>query len=288
MFPAAFDYLRPETVDEAIALLNRHGDDAKLLAGGHSLLPAMRLRLAEPKVLIDIGRLQGLNYIRRDGTGIAIGALTTHAEIERSELLARDAGCLVDAAQVLADPQVRNRGTIGGVLAHADPAADYPACLLALGATVQVMGRDGSRTVPIAEWFAGPFMSALAPDEIITAVHIPVRAGDSAYRKFVRRASDYGMTGVAAFVSVDDQGVCTDVRIGITCVSSMMPYRATAVEDALKGLQLTPEVIAEASMRAADDVDVADDPICPAAYRTNLCQVETRRAVIDALARAKG
>ena len=194
MIPVAFDYHRPSSVDEAIELLS---DDAKLLAGGHSLLPAMKLRLSSPGALIDIGRIAELNYIREDGGTIAIGATTTHHQIASSDLVSANASALAQAASVIGDPQVRNKGTIGGSLAHADPAADYPAAILALGAEIVVRGPDGGRSIPADEFFIDLFLTALAPDEIITEVRVPA-AEKSAYVKFPHPASRFAVVGCAA------------------------------------------------------------------------------------------
>lgn len=287
MFPAAFDYVKADSLDQALALLAQHGDDAKLIAGGHSLIPAMKLRLAQPKLLIDIGRLKDeMAYIRQEGQTLTIGALTTHYQIETSNALKEAATALPEAAAVLADVQVRNKGTIGGVLAHADPAADYPAVLLALGAEVVVAGPNGSRTIPIDRFFTGPFTGALEAGKIITAVRVPVQPARSAsvYRKFVRRANDYGMTGVSAFLQLNQQGEVSQARIGVTCVA-LSAFRAQATELALVGRKPTPELIALAAEAAVQGVDVQGDAYVPAEYRAHLTTVETRRAIEEALKR---
>lgn len=285
MFPATFAYERPASLEEALHLLQKHGDEAKLLAGGHSLLPAMRLRLAQPAVLIDIGRLQDLAYIRTEGEEIAVGALTTHHAIESSGLLAGT--CLGMAAGVLADVQVRNRGTIGGALAHADPAADYPACVLALGACMVVAAPQGRRRVPATDWFDGPFTSALRPGEILVEVRFPAqRSGQaSTYRKFVRRATDYGMVGVAVWLEAAD-GTCSAARVALTCTADTA-YRAGAVEAALAVRPLTAATIRAAAAHAVDDVNVAEDAYVPADYRAHLARVETERAIAEVAARLR-
>jgi carbon-monoxide dehydrogenase medium subunit len=199
MIPASFDYQRAESADEAIALLTEHGDEAKLLAGGHSLLPLMKLRLASPSVLIDVGRLDDLRYIRDAGDHIAIGALTRHRELETSALLAEAAPLLSHAASHVGDPQVRHRGTIGGSLAHADPASDLPAVVLAMGGTIVVQGPSGQREIAIADFFIGFLESALAPDELMTEIRIPkLNAEGWSFQKFNRRAQDWAIVGVAA------------------------------------------------------------------------------------------
>lgn len=287
MFPVDFEYHRPDSLEGALALLQRYGEDAKVLAGGHSLLPAMRLRLARPRVVVDIGRIPGLSYIRAEGENIAIGALTTHAEIEASALLAERASALAGAARVLGDVQVRNRGTIGGALAHADPAADYPAALLALGGHVVIAGPGGERTVALDEFFCGPFTTALLPGEILTGVRVPAAmpGTGSAYIKFTRRASDYGYVGVAASVTLAPDGTCRAARVGVTCVGPCA-YRAAATEAALVGQRLTEEVIAAAAAHVTRGVDIADDPYVPAAYRAHLATVVARRAIAAARDRA--
>lgn len=287
MFPAEFDYYRPDSLRGALDLLSRFGDDARILAGGHSLLPAMRLRLAQPKVLIDIGRLRDLAYIREETGEVAVGALTTHYEVETSSVLEARATAFPDAAKVLADVQVRNLGTVGGALAHADPAADYPAVVLALGGRVVFTGPSGKRSVPVDDLFVGPFTTAIRPGEILTEIRIPAQGPGtgSAYVKFVRRASDYGMAGVAARITVDGAGVCRDARVAVTCVGPTA-YRAADTEKALVGQRLTDEVIAAAAEKAVAGVDVADDPYVPADYRAHLAQVIARRAI--AAARDRG
>jgi carbon-monoxide dehydrogenase medium subunit len=288
MIPATFDYVRAQSLDEAVALLAKHGDNAKLLAGGHSLIPAMKLRLAQPGVIIDIGRLREMSYIRQESGEIAIGALTTHHEVETSDLLRRHAPALAAAAAVLGDVQVRNRGTIGGALAHADPAADYPAVALALDCTFVVRGPGGDRTIAATDWFVGPFTSAMHPGEILREIRLPVGApgSQSVYRKFVRRAADYGMTGVAVYLEAQGQ-MCQALRVGITCVG-MTAYRAEGVEQALLGKALTPENIRAAAARAVDGIDVNADLYVDAEYRSHLCRVETARAIEDALAGMRG
>lgn len=286
MFPAAFDYVRAESIGHALELLERHGDDARLLAGGHSLIPAMKLRLAQPKVLIDIGRLRELQYIRQEGNTVAVGSLTAHHQLESSPVIGRAAPALQEAAKVLADVQVRNKGTIGGALVHADPAADYPAVLLALGAEVVAAGWQGTRVIPIDSFFTGPFSTALNPGEILAEVRIPAAPFRSAsvYRKFLRRANDYGIVGVAANLTIDEKGFCRAARIGVTCVA-MRAFRPTATEGMLVGHQLNPGLIADAAERSMDGVEAAEDAFTTAEYRAHLTRVETRRAIKDAINR---
>lgn len=287
MYPAEFDYYRPQSLAEALDLLKRFGDDAKLLAGGHSLLPAMRLRLARPKVLIDISRLPELAYIRREDGAVAIGALTLHSQVEHSHLLAASASAFPDAARVLADVQVRNRGTVGGALAHADPAADYPAVVLALGATIHVAGPAGTRTIAADQFFFGPFITALAQGEIVTEIRVPAAepGTGSAYIKFVRRANEYAYAGVAAWVTVDAGGVCRAARVAVTAVGPHA-YRATETEEALVGRVLTHYVVQSAAARVTTGIDITDDPYVPADYRSHLATVIAAQAIAVARDRA--
>jgi carbon-monoxide dehydrogenase medium subunit len=284
MFPAAFDYVRAESVDHALQLLKQHGSEAKLIAGGHSLLPAMRLRLAQPKLVIDIGRLLDLQYVREEGAALALGALTTHYQILSAPLIQAKCPALAQTAAVVADMQVRNKGTIGGSIAHADPAADYPAILLALGATVVAKGPSGERRLPIDRFFTGPFETALQEGEILTEVRVPVMQTQEAavYRKFTRRANDYGMTGVACWLKAGPDRTCEEIRVGITCVG-MQAYRAKAVEAVLQGATLTAQRVAAAAEEAVQGIDVMADGYVPADYRAHLCQVETRRAILDCM-----
>jgi carbon-monoxide dehydrogenase medium subunit len=279
MYPASFDYERPSTVNEAIALLARHGDDAKLLAGGHSLIPAMKLRLAQPKVIVDIGRIADLSYIREVGGLIAIGAMTTHQEIEASQLLRDRSPLLAETAGHIGDVQVRNRGTIGGSLAHADPAADYPAPILALDAEIDLAGPRGRRTVKAVDFFVDLLETAIAPDEILIEIRVPTTNKTTAYVKTEQKASGFALAGVAAVVGPEG------VRIGVTGVAAKA-YRAAAVEQALAGLQApTAAAIALAATHAADGIQPLGDIHASPEYRAHLAQVNTRRAIERALAR---
>ena len=279
MYPANFDYKRPATVDEAIALLTKHGDEAKLLAGGHSLIPAMKLRLARPGVIVDIGRIANLNYIREAGGAIAIGAMTTHQEIESSKVLRDRSPLLAETAAHIGDLQVRNKGTIGGSLAHADPAADYPAAILALDAEIDLTGPRGKRTVKAAEFFVDLLQTAIAPDEILTEIRVPATAKTVAYEKTEQKASGFALAGAAVVIGADG------VRVGITGVAAT-PYRATGVEHALAG-QRTPSAaaIAAAASHAADGVSALGDIHASPEFRAHLAEVNTRRAIERALAR---
>jgi carbon-monoxide dehydrogenase medium subunit len=262
VIPAPFDYARPATLDEALALLATHGDDAKLLAGGHSLLPAMKLRLAQPKTVIDIGRLPGLRGIRREGDRIVIGALTTHYDVESSELLKKECPLMPEVAATIGDVQVRNRGTIGGSLVHADPAADWPAAILALDAEMEIAGPKGRRTVKADGFFVDMLQSAVGPAEILIAIRVAPTGRNVAYEKFAQKASGFAICGVAVAAG----------RVGITGVAAK-PYRATAVEKALAS------GAAGAAEKAVDGVDVLGDIHASAEFRAHLARVHTRRAL---------
>ena len=265
MIPAAFDYVRATSADEAVALLAEHGDDAKLLAGGHSLLPLMKLRLASPAVLIDVGRLADLAYVRDGGDHVAIGALTRHRDVERSALLAAEVPILAHVAGLVGDPQVRHRGTIGGSLAHADPASDLPAVVLALGGTLVARGPRGERAIPAREFFRGFLESALDPDELLTEIRVPKLGGGGwSYQKFTRRAIDWAIVGVAAVPT----GVAL-VNMGPT------PLRATAVEAAMAAG--APPV--EAARMADDATEPPSDLNAGPEYRRHLARVLVRRAL---------
>lgn len=273
MIPAAFDYTRAGSVEEAVSLLASHGDDAKLLAGGHSLLPLMKLRLATPGVLVDVGRISELSYVRDQGDHVAIGALTRHHDVQHSELLAAQVPILAHVAGLVGDPQVRHRGTIGGSIAHGDPASDLPAVVLALGGTMVVRGPQGERTVAATEFFRGFLETALGPDEMLTEIRVPKAPGGWSYQKFNRRAIDWAIVGVAA------------VSDGITAVSLVnmapTPVRASAVEEALAG-GASP---AEAAERASDGLDPPADLNASSEYRRHLATVLVRRALEEASAR---
>jgi aerobic carbon-monoxide dehydrogenase medium subunit len=274
MIPASFDYVRPSTLDEALGLLAKHGDDAKVLAGGHSLIPAMKLRLSQPKVVVDIGRIGDLRSIsERDGK-IAIGALTTHYDIESSGLLARSCPVLPEVAGNIGDVQVRNKGTIGGSCVHADPASDWPAAMLALNAEFEITGRGGSRTVPAQDFFVDMLTSAVEPGEILTTIRVPVTAKTVAYVKFAQKASGFAIAGVAALVDK----VRKDVAVAVTGVAAKA-YRAAGVESLLRGVELLPTTIAAAALKAADAVDPLSDIHASGEFRAHLACVQTKRAL---------
>ena len=279
MIPGSFEYFAPTALDEALSLLQEHGDDAKVLAGGHSLIPTMKLRLAEPAVIIDIGRIGGLKGISESGGKLVIGALTTHHELESSDLVQQKVPLLAETAAEIGDVQVRNKGTIGGSLAHADPAADWPATILALDADLQIAGPNGERNVKATDFFQGLYETDLGDDEILTAIHvsIPDTNTKGTYLKLHQVASGFALTGVAVVLTRAGD-TCQSVAVGITGVSDA-PYRASGVESGLTGSALTAENIAAAAGRAVDGIDALEDIHASQAYRQNLAKVYTRRAI---------
>jgi aerobic carbon-monoxide dehydrogenase medium subunit len=274
MIPAAFDYVRAGSAAEAISLIGQHGSDAKFLAGGHSLLPLMKLRLAQPSVLVDIGRVKDLSYIKDAGDHIAIGALTRHMDVEKSSVLAQHAPLLAHAAGHVGDPQVRHRGTIGGSIAHADPASDLPATTLALGATYVVQGPKGTREIKASDFYVGFLESALAPDEMLTEIRVPKMNGAGwSFQKFNRRAQDWAIVGVAAWRRNGDSGVAL-VNMGQT------PVLASSVSGALK----SGASIADAAALAVAEASPSADNNASVEYRTHLAKVLVRRALEQASA----
>jgi carbon-monoxide dehydrogenase medium subunit len=287
MIPDNFEYLRANSVKDAISLLAQHGDDAKLLAGGHSLIPAMKLRLSSPATLIDVSGIRELGEIKKAGDKIEIGAFATHRSVERSETIKKNCAVLAEVAGKIGDPQVRNRGTIGGSLANADPAADYPALVLALNAEVHVEGKSGGRTIAADDFFTGLFETALQDDEMITKVTFPAvgKGTGATYEKFPHPASRFAVVGVAAMVKVAG-GKCTAARVGVTGAAPT-PFRATDVENALIGKAMDEQTISGACSKVADPADLLSDLIASAQYRAHLCSVLAKRALIAAAARAK-
>ena len=281
MIPLAFDYEVAESVDNAIDLLGQHGDEAKLLAGGHSLLPIMKLRLAAPAVLVDLGRVEELKYVRDEGDHIAIGAMTRHTDVEHGELLQEQCGLLSYTASLVGDPQVRHRGTIGGSISHGDAASDLPSALLALEGTFVIKGSGGERTVAAGDFFEDYLQTALAPDEVLTEIRVPKLGSNSgwSYKKFNRRAQDWAVVGVAAVVERSN-GSISSARIGLTNMGST-PLRASAAESALSGADTSS--VAEAASSAAEGTSPASDIAASAEYRRHLARVLTRRAVEEAL-----
>ncbi len=285
--PAAFDYHRATTVDEAIALLQQYGDEAKILAGGHSLLPTMKLRLAQPAHLVDIGRIGGLSYIREDNGAVAVGAMTTYRTIELSALLRSHFALLPEGTVMIGDQQVRNRGTIGGSIAHSDPAADTPGMVLALKADIVAQGPGGKRTIKADDFFMDLFATALRPDEVITEIRFaipPARTG-SAYNKLANKASHYAVTGCAAVVSLGGDGTCSAASVVITG-ASVKPTRASAVEAALLGKKLDEATVADAASHAADGLELVEDIHGSKAYRAQMSCVMAKRAILKAAERA--
>lgn len=289
MIPAAFDYVAPETLDEAIRTLASHGDRAKLLAGGHSLLPLMKLRLARPDLLIDLSKIPGLSGIREEGDKVLIGALAQHYQIESSVLLKEKCPLLPETARTIGDVQVRNRGTIGGSLAHADPAADMPAAVLALGAELRATGPEGDRWLKGEDFFLGFMATALRPTEILIELRVPAmsdRAGVR-YLKVRQKASGFAIVGVAVWLQLDESGVCRDVGIGVTGLDAR-PFRAKAVEQRLRGRRLDSALIKEASSGVTQGVDPLDDIHASAEFRAHLARVHVSRAIHEALRNARG
>jgi carbon-monoxide dehydrogenase medium subunit len=277
MIPAEFEYIAPDTLGDAIAALAGGGEDAKLLAGGHSLLPLMKLRLAAPSLLIDLRKVPGLRGIERHNGGWRIGALTPHAELEHSPEL----GVLAHAAGTIADPQVRNRGTIGGSLAHGDPASDLPAVLLIAEGSVTLQGAESQRSVAAADLFRDYLDTAIEPEEVLTEVHLPALDGWGwGYQKFNRRSEDWAMVGVSAVLRQNGD-VCEDVRVGLTNMGSV-PLRASAVEEALRGQPLNAQSIAEAAEQAAQGTDPPADLNASAEYKSHLARVLCGRALEQA------
>ena len=278
MIPAPFDYQRPKTLAEALSLLAKHGDDARPLAGGHSLVPAMKLRLAEPRVLVDLAAIAELRGISEQDGQIVIGAMTTHAELAASPVLASKCPLFAEAAYHIGDIQVRNKGTIGGSVAHADPAADWPPCVLALDAELEIAGPGGTRRVAATHFFTDMMQTALHPGELLRAIRVKPTAKSVAYEKTEQKASGFALCGVAVVIAKDR------IAVAVTGVAAK-PFRASAVESALSGGNFTPERIAAAAKAAADGVTPMSDMHATAYYRAHLAQVNVRRAIERAASR---
>ena len=283
MIPAQFDYVRASTLDEALSLLSQN-EDGKVLAGGHSLIPAMKLRLAMPPVLIDIGRIKDLSYIREEDGQIRVGAMTTHYQIESSELLKKICPLLPECAAGIGDVQVRNKGTIGGSLAHSDPAGDWPAAIIALNAEMIVASKNGERTVKADDFFVDLLTTALEPGEILREIRINKSNGRTgqAYVKMHHPASGFAVVGVAANLAFDGDTGCEKASVGITGVSSKA-YRAAAVESALTERKLDDQAAVDAASHATDGVDANGDLFASADYRRHLAEVYTKRAITAAM-----
>ncbi|MFQ5850434.1 MAG: FAD binding domain-containing protein [Candidatus Binatia bacterium] len=282
MFPNKFEYSCPASVQETLSLLSTYEDKAKLLAGGQSLLSLMKLRLANPKFLIDLGRIPGLNHIREEDGKIIMGALTTYTQIKGSELLQSKCALLPQTASCVGDPQVRNRGTIGGSLAHADPAGDMPAAILALGAELKAVGPTGERWIRAEDFFVTTLTTVLSPNEILTEIRVPVlKDRRTAYLKNAPRPSDFAIVGIAVCLKLDRYGTCGDISIGVTGVTDK-PYTADNVEKALRGKRLGPQVIQEAASAITDGVEVNENIHASKEFRSHLARVFVGRAICAA------
>ncbi|MEM7368071.1 MAG: xanthine dehydrogenase family protein subunit M [Bacteroidota bacterium] len=283
MVPTNFSYHRPSTVSEAVQLLASHGDEAKVLAGGHSLLPSMKLRLNSPDHLIDLSALSDLKNISESNGNIVIGAMCTHAQIAGNALVNQHLAMMAQTGGMIGDIQVRNMGTIGGSIAHADPAADWPASLLAAEATIVVQGSAGQRSIAATDFFQGLYETALNDGELITEIHVPIPAAgtSSAYEKFLQPASRFAIVGCAVMIT-QSGGTCTDVRVAFTGVSDMA-FRDANVEGAMTGKAATADSIASAASQAANGVDILSDHFASEEYRKHLASVYARRALTTAV-----
>lgn len=288
MIPAQFDYQAPASLEEALSLLASDLDGAKILAGGHSLIPAMKLRLAQPQLLVDIARIKSLAYIREEGGQILIGATTTHYQLESSDLLKRICPLLSDCAGSIGDVQVRNKGTIGGSLAHSDPAGDWPAAILALGAELVLVGPNGERTERAEDFFVDLLTTSLLPGEILREVRVQKPEGrfGQAYQKVPHPASGFAVVGIAVHLALNDDSSCKSAAIGVTGVGAKA-YRAQAVEAALAGTNLDDNAIAAAVKHVCHGVDPNADLYASSDYRCHLAEVHTRRAIQAAKARVR-
>ena len=289
MIPRSFEYYSPRTLDEAVALLQKLGPEAKLLSGGQSLIPMMKLRLVSPEYIVDINRIPGLDYISESDGHLKIGALAREHELESSEIVKTKFPILADTAKVIADPLVRSQATICGNLAHGDPANDHPATMLALGATVVATGPKGQRQIPIEDFFPGLFTTALEPEEILTEIKVPLPPPSSggAYLKLERKVGDFATAGVAIQITLDESGACKRAGVGLTNVG-LTPIKATQTEAYLNGKKLDDYAIQEAGKLAASESQPMDDIRGSADYKRDLIRVLTTRALARALDRAKG
>ncbi|HEU0368221.1 MAG TPA: xanthine dehydrogenase family protein subunit M [Candidatus Acidoferrum sp.] len=289
MFPASFGYVAAHSVEEALQLLTKHGEDAKLLAGGHSLIPAMKLRLASPRTLIDLGTVAGLRGVRMDGNTLAIGALTVHTDVASAELVQKHLPGLADAASVIGDLQVRNRGTIGGSIAHADPGADFPVMLTALNASFVLQSTSGSRTVAADDFFIDFYTTAMNANEVLTEIRVPLPTSGSgtAYVKLPHPASCYVVVSAGVLITRQASGSCSLARVALGGLGSG-PIRAVVTETELQGKLLAPEVIAAAAAKAAEETDPEGDTYASAEYKRHVATVYARRAIEAAVRRAIG
>jgi aerobic carbon-monoxide dehydrogenase medium subunit len=288
MIPQSFDYLRPQTLSEAIALLDKHGETAKILSGGQSLIPMMKVRLARPEYIIDINRLPNLQYIKEEAGFLKIGGLTREADLEASEIVRSKYPIILDTAKLIADPQVRNMATVGGNLAHGDPANDHPATMLALGAEIVAVGKNGERAIPINQFFLSVFTTALEKGEILTEIRIPIPPSGSggAYFKLERKVGDFATVGVAVQLTVDAVGVCLRAGIGLTNVGPI-PIKSTRAEQSLIGRILNDEQIKQAANLAAEDSQPSSDLRGPVEYKLAMVRELTKRALTRARERAR-
>jgi carbon-monoxide dehydrogenase medium subunit len=288
MIPANFHYHKASSLSEAIALSQELGEEAKYMSGGHSLLPMMKLRFATPEHIIDISKIDGLSYIKEEGGLLKIGALTTQTELEHNSILKEKYPIFGDAVWLTADPSVRNFGTIGGNIAHGDAANDQPAVMLALRATIIAEGSDGTKTIPIDEFFHGFYMTALEPGDILTEIQIPKAKKNSggAYYKMERKVGDYATAGVAVYLELDDDGICQEVGIGLTNVSAV-PMRLERGEEVLRGQKITDELIKQVGQMASEDCEPESDLRGSEAYKRSIVNTITKRMLNKALERAR-
>ncbi len=283
MIPGSFEYYAPRSLSDAVQYLSAHKDDVKILSGGQSLLPLMKMRLSKPGYILDIGRIAGLDSITEEDDNLIIGSLVTHAQIEDSELLKKKCPLLPQTATTIADVQVRNRGTIGGSIAHADPAGDWPAAIMALDAEIKIVGPSGERWVKCDDFFLGLLMSVLEPDEVVTAVKVPVTDNDkTAYLKAAPRSSGFAVVGVAVRMAMDPSGVCRRIALGITGITDKA-YRAQRVEQMLTGKKVDSKLIEDAAVESTRNVDVVEDINGSSEYRAHLTHVYVARAIQAAL-----
>lgn len=289
MYPKVFEHFSPQSVDEAIALLSTHGDDAKLLAGGQSLIPLMKLRMSSPSVVVDINRIEGMSSIREQGGAMVFGAMVRHADVEESAAVKSKLPIMHDTASVIGDVQIRNRGTIGGGLAHADPAGDWPPTLLALGATVKCRGPKGDRSIAVDDLLQDAYSTSLAGDEVLTEVSVPLppSGGGGAYVKFERKAGDFAVASVAVQLTLGSDGTCGDIGIGLGAVG-LRAVKATGAEALLRGKKVTAELIRQAAVEASAQSDPYADTRGPVEYKRHLVGVLFTRAIDIALRRARG
>jgi aerobic carbon-monoxide dehydrogenase medium subunit len=289
MIPSSFEYESPSTLKDAIGLLEKYGDEAKILSGGHSLIPMMKLRFASPEYVIDINNIPGLSYIKEEGGLVKIGALVREVEVEHSDLLKKYFAIFSDVAKQIADPQVRNRATLAGNLAHGDAANDQPAVMLALRASVVITGSSGSRVVPIDKFFFGFYSTAIQANEILTEIQVPVppKGTGSAYHKLERKVGDYATAGAGVQLTLDNKGICTAIGIGLTNVNPV-PLRAARSESALLGKPINDKTVAQAALLASQDCNPSTDLRGSEEYKRAMVAVLVKRMIYKAVERAKG